>query len=76
MRGQHARPVIAQLERALSATTGGAMTQAAMQAAIEFLTTRLTEAAIDGCHHCDEVGPPSPCRWCGLLGVGKPEARS
>jgi hypothetical protein len=44
----------------------------ALLSAASFLYTRLTEAAIDGCHHCNEVAPPAPCRWCGLLGTAEP----
>lgn len=33
---------------------------------IEFLQQRLTEAAISGCHHCNEGQSGSPCWWCGL----------
>lgn len=35
-----------------------------------FLKNRLTEAAIEGCHHCDEDEPPAPCHWCGLKSTG------
>jgi hypothetical protein len=47
-------------------------TRAAMTQAINFLTNRLTEAALAGCHHCDETEPPAPCFWCGLKGQAKP----
>ena len=31
-----------------------------------FLRNRLTEAAIAGCHQCDEGEKGTPCWWCGL----------
>jgi hypothetical protein len=34
--------------------------------AIQFLETRLTEAAIDGCHHCGDGYEGEPCHHCGL----------
>lgn len=39
----------------------------AAELALKFMRFRLTDAAIHGCHHCDEnelVGVP--CHWCGL----------
>ncbi len=39
---------------------------AALLAAADFITERLTEAAIEGCHHCGEGDKGSPCWWCGL----------
>lgn len=37
--------------------------------AIAFLRARLSEAALAGCHHCDEEGNGrgAPCHWCGLV---------
>lgn len=34
--------------------------------AIDFLRSRLTDAAIAGCHHCGEGESSAPCWWCGL----------
>lgn len=35
--------------------------------AADFLERRLTDAALDGCHHCDEGdSTDAPCWWCGL----------
>lgn len=39
--------------------------------AIEFLEHRLTEAAIEGCHHCGEKHEGQPCWWCGLKEQGE-----
>lgn len=40
--------------------------QDAVRGVLQFMERRLSEAAKEGCHHCDEVGPGEPCRWCGL----------
>lgn len=34
--------------------------------AIAWLEASLTDAALDGCHHCGEREAGEPCRWCGL----------
>ncbi len=38
----------------------------AIERAVTFLTTRLTEAARHGCHHCGEGERGTPCYHCGL----------
>lgn len=38
----------------------------AIDRAVKFLRTRLTDAAKAGCHHCDEGEKDAPCWWCGL----------
>lgn len=35
--------------------------------AIIWLENSLSEAARDGCRHCDETPKGEPCRWCGLV---------
>jgi hypothetical protein len=39
----------------------------AVRRAIDFLRANLTDAALDGCHHCGEGDrQDAPCWWCGL----------
>lgn len=38
----------------------------AIETAVTFLRTRLTDAAKSGCHHCGEGDRGTPCWRCGL----------
>jgi hypothetical protein len=44
--------------------------------AIQFLESSLTDAALDGCHHCGECETGEPCSWCGLKTEGTPATRT
>lgn len=57
-------PVIRDLRAFIESNTP--MNLSAVEAALDFLETRLTDAAIHGCHHCGEVERGAPCHWCGL----------
>lgn len=62
-----AAPIIAGLERAKAyASLDPVGAAIAMDEAIDFLRMRLSDAARDGCHHCDETQPAHICWWCGL----------
>lgn len=66
---KHPAGIIRDLTKALRAAPAGSVpadvqTQATL--AIRFLQRRLTEAAIHGCHHCDEGERGAACWWCGL----------
>ena len=65
---EYAEPVIADLKAfADGLDDAGWSDHGAVDRAIAFLETRLTDAAIHGCHHCDEGDRAgAPCWWCGL----------
>jgi hypothetical protein len=44
-----------------------------VERALLFLRSCLTDAAVEGCHHCGEGEEPgSPCWWCGLHNKRRP----
>lgn len=65
---KHPARIIRDLTKALRANGANVPmdVQVAATRAVRFLRNRLTQAAIHGCHHCDEGERGKPCWWCGL----------